>query len=141
MLVYEVHYVVSACCYVVCLQIEMVQPHNNLLCKSGTDFKNVTAITLALPVAAAAPAADGAATNGVNGHSSGSDAAAAAARPSFSWQDYLMTSDVPEDPEIQTVTADVIALLLSCATDARAQTASHGMLLLKVLTMLWMPCL
>jgi hypothetical protein len=107
MMVYQVHRSVSACCYDVCLQIEMVQPHNNLLCKSGTDFKNVTAITVALPAAA-----DGAAASGVNGHSSGSDAAAA--RPSFSWQDYPMTSEVPEDPEIQKVSVAASAVL-SCA--------------------------
>jgi hypothetical protein len=98
---HQVHCAVSACW---CLQIEMLQPHNTLLCKSGTDFKNVTAVTVTLPAAAAA--ADGDVANGVNGHSSGSDAApAAGSRPSFSWQEYSMTSVVPEDPEIQKVGA------------------------------------
>jgi hypothetical protein len=84
------------------LQIELLQPHGNLLCKSGTDFKNVTAVTITMPEAAAA-AGDGAAANG---HSSGGEAAAAAAaagRPSFSWQDHATTSDVPEDPDIKQV--------------------------------------
>jgi hypothetical protein len=99
-------------CYVVgCLylQIELVQPHGNLLCKSGTDFKNVTAVTVTMPEAAAAAGAhDGAANGSSSGHSSADGKAAAAAagsRPSFSWQDYAMTSDVPEDPDIKQVGA------------------------------------
>ena len=89
----------------------MVQPHNNLLCKSGTDFKNVTAITVTMPeAAAAAAAADGVVTNGVDGHGPGNGAAAppaaaAAERPACSWQEYPMTSDVPEDPEMAQVGA------------------------------------
>lgn len=95
---------VCACvCGVSALQIELVQPHGNLLCKSGTDFKNVTAIEVTMPEAAAA---DGDSTT-ANGSSSqpANGAAAAAGRPSFSWQEHAMTSDVPEDPDIKQVGA------------------------------------
>ncbi|KAF6251135.1 Metallo-dependent phosphatase-like protein [Scenedesmus sp. NREL 46B-D3] len=61
------------------VQIEVVQPHNNLLCKSGTDFKNVTAITVTCRKQQQRQ------------------------RQQMAWQDYPLTSDVPEDPEMAQV--------------------------------------
>ncbi|WIA18701.1 hypothetical protein OEZ85_003402 [Tetradesmus obliquus] len=87
------------------VQIELVQPHGNLLCKSGTDFKNVTAIEVTMPEAAAADG-DSTTANGSSSQPANGAAAAAAGRPSFSWQEHAMTSDVPEDPDIKQVVED-----------------------------------
>jgi hypothetical protein len=73
-----------------CLQVEVLQPHGNLLAKSGTDFKDLTRVDITLSQDDAAAAVDG---------SSGSSAR----RPHFKTQHIQITSDIPEDPEIAKV--------------------------------------
>jgi hypothetical protein len=78
-----------------CAQVEVLQPHGNLLAKSGTDFKDLTRIDVTLThndtaaAAAAAAAADGSSSS--------------VRRPQFKTQHVQITSDIPEDPEIAEV--------------------------------------
>ena len=61
----------------------MVEPHNNLFCKSGTDFRNMTKIKVEFPDVPFPPGT-----------------APAAARPKLSWEEVLITLDVPEDKAV-----------------------------------------
>ena len=76
-----------------CAQVEVLQPHGNLLAKSGTDFKDLTRIDITLmhadAAAARAAAADGSSSS--------------VRRPQFKTQHIQITSDIPEDPEIAEV--------------------------------------
>lgn len=81
----------------IAVQVELRQPHNNLLCKSGTDFKQLTELTITLPPAAAA-----------NGNSSSKQRQQ---KPKFEWQTYDITSDIPEDQEVAKIVAENMELL------------------------------
>eukprot|EP00878_Enallax_costatus_P010291 GHUV01010741.1.p1 GENE.GHUV01010741.1~~GHUV01010741.1.p1 ORF type:complete len:361 (+),score=47.99 GHUV01010741.1:420-1502(+) len=82
------------------VQIEVLQPHNNLLCKSGTDFRNLTALTVTLPPPATA-----------NGNSNHRSQQPKPQKPKFKWQSYEITSDVTEDEEIAKIVAEYSELL------------------------------
>lgn len=97
-------FVVCACGHkhdlFVCTQVEVLQPHGNLLAKSGTDFKDLSRIDITLPPAAAIDATAAvqaaAATTADGGNSS-------IQRPTFSTRHIQITSDIPEDPAIAEV--------------------------------------
>jgi hypothetical protein len=88
-------------------QVEVQQPHGNLLAKSGTDFKDLTRIDITLPAAAAAATAAEAGAAGASSSSSSRP------RPQFKTQHIQITSDVPEDPEIAEVSNNTLQQQLS----------------------------
>lgn len=92
------------------MQVEVLQPHNNLLCKSGTDFKALTELTITLPQAATA--------NG-NGNSSKQHQQQ---KPKFEWQTFDITSDIPEDKEVAQIVAEYTELLGSQMDEVLTRT-------------------
>ena len=58
-------------------EVDFVPPHNTLVCKSGSDFKDMTRIDVKMP--------------------------ARATRPEISWSRLTQDSGVPEDPEVSKV--------------------------------------
>jgi hypothetical protein len=102
------------------MQVGMVEPHNNLLVKSGTDFREFTHLTLTLPAASSTSSGSDAAAGpgrpqvavvpdlqqGVEGGADyGSDEVTADGvlfstnRPVMKWQQIQITSSIPDDPE------------------------------------------
>lgn len=71
----------------------MVEPHGNLFVKSGTDFRNMTKIKVEFPEVP---------------HPAGT--APAAARPKLSWEEVLITLDVPEDKAVAKARARALTL-------------------------------
>ena len=59
-------------------EVDFVPPHNILVCKSGTDFKDMTRIDVKMP-------------------------ASALARPEITWSRLTQDSTVPQDPEVSKV--------------------------------------
>jgi len=76
------------------VEIRMVEPHNNLFCKSGTDFRNMTKIKVEFPDVPFPPGT-----------------APAAARPKLSWEEVLITLDVPEDKAVAKIVAEYEGML------------------------------
>ena len=76
----------------------MLQPHGNLLAKSGTDFKELTRIDITLQTDTDMQAA-AAAGDSIPSSSSSSSRQ----RPTFKTQHIEITSDIPEDPAIAEV--------------------------------------
>lgn len=120
-------------------QVEVLQPHNNLLAKSGTDFKDLTRLDITInptqadaagnragtgPAEAAtaaeagtgaavtASAANGGDTTTEDGNTTSSSSSAG--RLSFNWRHIQITSDLPEDPAIAEVRPEL--LLAQCLT-------------------------
>jgi len=99
----------SSCFVAVTPQVEVLQPHGNLLAKSGTDFKDLSRIDITLttqqqqqqPVTAPG-VANGAAAAGTAAGSS-SSSSSSIQRPTFKTQHIQITSDIPEDPAIAEV--------------------------------------
>jgi hypothetical protein len=97
---------------VFCVQVEVLQPHGNLLAKSGTDFKDLSRIDITLPASAAASASTAAApgstaAKGAAAAAAGSRGSSSRLRPTFKTQHIQITSDLPEDPAIAEVCGGV----------------------------------
>eukprot|EP00775_Hariotina_reticulata_P012277 gene12277-12413_t len=130
--------------------VEVVAPHDNLLCKSGTDFKELTLVTITMP-----DASSGSST------STGSDTPAVAhptravedaeawkagrlapaqqhqqqrrphsdlhhgpctTRPTFSWQQFSITEDIPEDLDMAQVVSEYAAIMGSRMDEVIGET-------------------
>jgi hypothetical protein len=81
--------------------VEVLQPHGNLLVKSGTDFKDLSRIDVTLPGADSSTANGSAAAADVA--AAGSSSSSSRQRTMFETQHIQITSDIPEDPEIAEV--------------------------------------
>jgi hypothetical protein len=74
-------------------EVDFVPPHNTLVCKSGSDFKDMTRIDVKMP--------------------------ARATRPEISWSRLTQDSGVPEDPEVSKVGGHV---RIGCSRQRKAIT-------------------
>jgi hypothetical protein len=102
--------------------VEVLQPHGNLLVKSGTDFKDLSRIDVTLP-AAVIRAANGAATAAAADAAAGSSSSSMQ-RPTYETEHIQITSDMLEDPEI----AEVGALRGACHSHWDAAGTKHALL-------------
>jgi hypothetical protein len=123
------------------MQVGMVEPHNNLLVKSGTDFREFTHLTLTLGPAGGTTSSSKAASGssgqppaaappdlqqGVEGGADYGDSEVTADgvlfstnRPVMKWQQIQITSTIPDDPE---------AAQVSCSLPAPASCLLPGRL-------------
>lgn len=114
-------------CLCVFVQVEVLQPHGNLLAKSGTDFKDLSRIDITLPAAAAAAPTAASGSTAANGAAAGAAAAAGSSgssrpRPTFQTQHIQITSDMSEDPTI----AEVCVQGVGGDTYVQTTTVKHG---------------
>jgi hypothetical protein len=85
-------------------QVEVLEPHGNLLAKSGTDFKELSRIDITLPGSSNSSTTNGAAAAAAAAENTdGNSSTSSRQRPSFKTQRIEITSDILEDPEIAEV--------------------------------------
>jgi hypothetical protein len=99
-----------SCVYCICLQVTLVEPHFNLMVKSGTDFRDMTLLTIELPPqgqvltpeeARKAAAAAVEAHEGLDElkESVSDGIALASGRATVKWQHIQITGKLPDDEE------------------------------------------